>query len=162
MADKETAEALYTLGRAHSLAGNHLFAKALDYADEQDLPDPDQFAFNGTFSLSTYYLLGLGIELLLKAAYVASGGESDDKHLQDAIGHDLQAALNRAREMGFKTNAPKLNGIVETLREPYKRHFFRYAKPAKMGLPIVPEVVEALVVLDQEVEALIDGLAEPQ
>lgn len=162
MADKDAAEALYTLGRAHSLSGNHLFAKALDYASEQELPDPDHFAFNGTFSLSTYYLLGLGIELLLKAAYVASGGESDDKHLQNAIGHDLQKALDRAREMGFETNAPRLNGIVETLRKPYKRHFFRYTKPAEMGLPIVPEIVEALVVLDEEVEALIVGLTEPQ
>ncbi|QIG54879.1 hypothetical protein G6N82_12590 [Altererythrobacter sp. BO-6] len=162
MPNKEVAEALYQLGRAHSLSGNHLFAKAIDYAIEQKIPDPDHFAFNGTFSLSTYYLLGLGIELLVKAAYVASGGESDDKHLRNAIGHDLQKALEQARSVGFETNAPRLNGIVGSLSEPYKQHFFRYAKPTEMGLPIVPEVVEALVVLDEEVEALIGSLGDPQ
>ena len=158
----EVAEALYNLGKAHALSGNHLFAKALDYAVEQELPDPDHFAFNGTFSLSTYYLLCLGTELLLKAAYVASGGNHEDRHLRNAIGHDLKAALQHAEERGFASAAPRLHDIIDVLNEPYTRHFFRYSNPQTMGLPIVPEIVESLVVLEEEVEALVNAFKAPQ
>ncbi|WP_155644925.1 hypothetical protein [Erythrobacter donghaensis] len=158
----EVVEALYNLGRAHALSGNHLYAKALDYALEQELPDPDHFAFNGTFSLSTYYLLCLGTELLLKAAYVASGGNHEDKHLRNAIGHDLKSALEHAHEQGFASAAPRLHDIIDVLNEPYTRHFFRYSSPQTMGLPALPEFVEALVVLEQEVEALLLALKSAQ
>lgn len=154
----ETAESLYNLGRAHALSGNHLYAKALDYAIEQALPDPDDFAFNGTFSLSTYYLLSLGIELYLKAAYVASGGNSDERHLRSAIGHDLGKALARAGEMGFVSQAPRLEGIISVLDQPYREHFFRYSHPETFGLPIVPEIVQATEVLDVEVRASLDAM----
>jgi len=145
----DAAGALYTLGRAHALSGNHLYAAALDYAVDEGIPDPDHFAFNGTFSLSTYYLLGLGIELLLKAAYVASGGQHDDKHLRNAIGHDLKVALEHARNQGFESAAPRLADIIEVLNEPYTKHFFRYSRPEAMGLPVVPEIVEALGFVDK-------------
>lgn len=158
----EVAEALYRLGRAHALSGNHLYAKAIDYAQEEKIPDPDHFAFNGTFSLSTYYLLGLGIELLLKAAYVASGGQHEDKHLRNAIGHDLKAALEHAKGQGFDSAAPRLADIIDVLNEPYTRHFLRYSNPQTMGLPVVPEVIEALVVLEQEVEALVKAAKAAQ
>lgn len=155
---KGAAQQLYEVGRAHALSGNHLYGFALEYAKRHDIEDAEKFAFNGTFSLSTYYLLGLGIELLLKAAYVALGGDPADKHLRAAIGHDLRKAWDRAVGLGFESKAPRLEGIVDTLSEPYKMHFFRYQHPEQMGLPLVTEVVEALEVLDAEVQALIDNL----
>ncbi len=71
-----SAANLYVTGRAHALAAQGLHRVALDFAHENALADPDHCAFNGTYSLSIFYLIGLGLELLLKAAYVHHGGSA--------------------------------------------------------------------------------------
>jgi hypothetical protein len=69
-----------------------LYVSAIRHAEERGIKDPERFASNGQFSLSIHYLVGLGFELMLKAAYVLHGGEADDEHLRRAIGHDLLRA----------------------------------------------------------------------
>lgn len=145
---------LYTSGRSHGMGANRLWAKALEEGMEVGHDDIDLFAFNGPFSLSINHLAGLSLELLLKAAYVATGGPADDKHLRNEIGHDLQRALDLAEERGFRSRAPHLREIVERMSEPYDKHWFRYDRPNQFLLPDFGQINEALVVLEEEVEAL--------
>lgn len=149
----ELAKQLFESGRSHSLASDFLYRSAISDAEEREVADPELFAFNGTYSLSIHYLLGLGLELMLKAAMIASGGPSDDKSLRE-IGHDLIAALNAAEAAGFETEAPRLRDILEVMREPFKAHWFRYGRPEKFALPgDWVQVVEALDSLDGELRA---------
>lgn len=146
----ELARQLFETGRAHALASDLLHRSAIRHGIESDMQDPEHFAFNGTYSLSTHYLLGLGLELMLKAAIVAWGGPSDDKSLRK-IGHDLIKALDLAEELGFNSEAPNLRDILNVLQEPYKQHWLRYSRPAEFELPgDFTQVVAMLEVLDEE------------
>jgi hypothetical protein len=136
------------------MGANRLWAKALEEGVVEGHEDIDLFAFNGPFSLSINHLAGLSLELLLKAAYVAEGGAADDKHLRNEIGHDLHRALDLAEGLGFQSQAPHLREIVERMSEPYRKHWFRYDRPNKFLLPDFEQINEALVVLEQEVEAI--------
>ena len=141
---------LFESGRSHALTSDFLYRSALRDGEERGVPDPELFAFNGTYSLSIHYLLGLGLELMLKAANVAWGGPSDDKFLRD-IGHDLVKAFDAAEAAGFASKAPRLREIIEVMRQPFKAHWFRYGKPDTFALPgDFAQLVEALTVLDEE------------
>lgn len=155
MSNVELARQLHETGRSHALASHELFKAALSYAEEHGIKDRELFAFNGTFSLSIHYLIGLGLELFLKAAYVAHGGQADAKHLRVAIGHDLLTALEMAKAQGFHSEAPHLDELVEHLREPHKAHFFRYDRPNEIALPDVDQTVKAFAVLDDELAAML-------
>ncbi|WP_309621299.1 hypothetical protein [Novosphingobium sp.] len=146
----EFARTLFETGRSHALASDLLYRSALIEGAERDIADPENFAFNGTYSLSTQYLLGLGLELMLKAAIVAWSGQCDEKALRD-IGHDLVKAKEAAEAAGFKSEAPNLQEILNVLNEPFKQHWFRYGRPTKFKLPgDFTQVVAALDVLDAE------------
>ena len=151
---KEIAQGLFETGRGHAMAAQLLYLAALDKGEEEGKADPDQFAFNGVYSLSIHHLVGLGFELMLKAAYVALGGDPDDGHLQRAIGHDLRAALDLAGEQGFHSTAHHLPEIVDILRDPYKAHYFRYHRPETFPLPDFANLEQALVTLAGEVEVV--------
>jgi hypothetical protein len=153
---KEIAKGLQESGRAHALSSQLLYVSAMGHAEEHGMEDPEQFAFNGTYSLSIHYLVGLGLELMLKSAYVAHGGEADDGHLRREIGHDVLRALNVAEERGFVSEAPYLREIVELLREPYKAHYFRYSRPEQIPLPEYGQVIELFTVLDAELDTLLE------
>lgn len=149
----ELARQLFESGRSHALASDLLYRSSILDGQDRNLPDPEHFAFNGTYSLSIHYLLGLGLELMLKAAIVAWGGPSDDKFLR-AIGHDLIKALDEAEAAGFKSEAPNLRDILNVLHEPFKQHWFRYDRPDKFTLPgDFTQVEAALEVLDEELRA---------
>lgn len=133
----EKAELLLENGLAHGLAATVLFTGSLDYGRKIGVEEEklDKYAFNGTCSLSVHYLVGLGLELLLKAAYVASSGEADDDHLRSKIGHDLHKAFNRARQAGIESGSEHLEDLVGYMNEPYKHHHLRYGRPDGMNLP---------------------------
>lgn len=119
--DLELARELFGSGRSHALASDFLYRSALRDGEERALPEPEWFAFNGTYSLSTHYLLGLGLELMLKAAIVAWDGPANDKFLRE-IGHDLVKGFEAAAEAGFRSEAPRLREIIKVMNEPYKAH----------------------------------------
>jgi hypothetical protein len=150
---KVMARNLYTYGRSHALAADRLYRAAIEDGHERSPDDPESFAFNGPYSLSIYYLPCLGLELLLKAAYLASDGSNENKELL-RIGHDLNEALRKAEEQGFQSNAPQLREIVNLLCEPYKAHKFRYDMPNELPLPDFVQVIGALEVLDGELKVL--------
>ena len=164
MPDLAVANSLLENGRAHAIAASRLFDYAKTEAEARGLDDPEQFAFNGTYSLSIHYLLGLGIELMLKAAYVSHGGDASAPNLRNAIGHDLLKALNLAEVEGFSTEAPNFREIVEHLRKPYIAHYFRYSRPGKFPLPDTQQIIDALDVLDREMRERLewDPIAEDQ
>jgi hypothetical protein len=145
----EVARSLYEGARAHALSGNLLYNAALKKAEEAEHPDPATSAFNGTYSLSIHYLIGLSLELYLKSAYALHGGAADDKSLR-AMGHKLVDALNAVEAQGLHSQAPNLREIAEHLNEPFSQHYFRYKRPEQMALPDVPDVYQAFQVLDDE------------
>ncbi|WP_313807676.1 hypothetical protein, partial [Sphingobium sp.] len=142
----EIAKTLQGNGAAHSLAALVLFNASRDYG--RDIGEAEEnievFAFNGPCSLSVHYLIGLGLELMLKSAYVACGGDGDDKHLTRAIGHDLTVALQMAERQGFQSPSDHLPELVAYMNEPYKGHFLRYKRPDRMNLPADMEQVAAV------------------
>ena len=86
--DKARASHLFESGRSHALAADLLYRSALAEGVANGVKDPADYAFNGSYSLSTFYLLGLGLELMLKAAIVAHDGPSDERSMRE-IGHDM-------------------------------------------------------------------------
>ena len=150
----EIAKTLFENGHAHAISGTALYGTSLNLAAEAGAPDAETFGFNGTCSLSVFYLICLALELYLKAAYVFHGGASDNASLK-AIGHDLVKALDNAEERGFVSNAPHLREIVGLLTPPYKDQVFRYSRPDQVYLPEVPGVTESLQVLDDELRAVL-------
>ena len=146
----ELARSLFESGRAHALSAHLLYRASIDAGHDQSVADPEHFAFNGTHSLSVHYLLGLGIELMLKAAICGWDGACDEKRLRE-IGHDLLATLDAAEVAGFHSSAPRLRDLLEVLQEPYKAHWFRYLHPEQFPLPgDFVQVVETLATLDDE------------
>lgn len=150
----EIARSLYEGARAHALSGELLYNAAMGKASDEGNLDPATSVFNGTYSLSINYLIGLSLELYLKSAYVFHGGAADDKSLR-AIGHKLVEALNAAERQGFQSQAPNLREIAEHLNEPFSQHYFRYQRPEQMLLPEVPDVYAAFQALDDELNLLL-------
>lgn len=154
----ELATQLHTTGKAHAWTSLLLYKASIDYAEREKLENPQAYAFNGPPSLSIHYLLGLGLELMLKSAISACDSDVDRGYLQNAIGHDLTKALDEAEARGFASRAPHLRGLVSLLREPYKQHWFRYERPKQMKLPGDFEQVEnTLSVLHDELSERLAG-----
>lgn len=132
-------------GAAHALSALLLFHSSYEYGRKIGVAEEkiDDFAFNGTSSLSVHYLIGLGLELLLKAAYVACGGDEGDEHLRKEIGHDLEIALQKAQDLGFKSQSDHLAELIGYMKVPYKKHYLRYGRPDGMFLPNDMEQVSA-------------------
>jgi hypothetical protein len=149
----DLARKLFETGRSHALSSNLLYRSAIIDGKDRGIEDPEHFAFNGPYSLSINYLLGLGLELMLKAAIVAWGGPSDDKSLKE-IGHDLIKALNSAEAAGFHSTAPHLRDIVNVLQAPFREHWLRYGRPDEFLLPAdFSQLVSTLELLDDEIRA---------
>lgn len=152
------AKLLLENGEAHGLSAVVLFEASTEYAQKIGVEKEkiEDFTFNGTCSLSVHYLVGLGLELILKAAYIASGGGEDDEHLRRKIGHDLIKALEQAREIGFESKSEHLEDMVGYMNEPYKHHYLRYGRPDGIYLPSdIRQVAEVFETLRAEVRALL-------
>lgn len=150
----EVARSLFEAGRAHAMSSILLHNAAIARAIEDKNPDPEKFAFNGTYSISIYYLVCIGLELYLKAAYVHYSGDGSHKALH-AIGHDLVAALDEAEKHGFKSTVENLHEIADLLRLPHLKHYFRYNTPAEVPLPEVAGVIAAIQIIDDELQPLL-------
>ena len=142
----QKAKILLENGESHAISAVVLFNASRGYAREIGVPDDDiaTFAFNGVCSLSVHYLVGLGLELMLKAAYVACGGDGTDRYLRREIGHDLQQAFVKAQELGFETQSEHLAELIGFMTEPYKQHYLRYGRPDGLYLPDDMEQISAV------------------
>lgn len=154
------AKKLLENGLSHGFSGLLLYNAARNHGSH-DLglsgADLDRFVFNGKCSLSVNYLLGLGLELLLKSAYVAYGGDSTVAHLKAVIGHDLKKAFTLASKQGLQSRDKALVDLVGYLNKPYQRHF-RYGRPDGHQLPNNMEQVAAIYQsLYDEVQDLLKG-----
>lgn len=157
MADN-SPEQLLELARGHGFSAQRLYGVALEEGKYRYPSNPYKFAFNGPYSLSTHYLLTLSLELMLKAAFVAWGGDRSDKSLK-SMRHDLRECLCKANELGFITNAPMIDEVVRLLRDPYRLDSLRYRSRSKLRLPNIDVVINCLAVLDDEVASAINASA---
>ena len=152
---------LYAIGKAHALASCLLHRASLEEAERRAVTDRARYAFNGPFSLSTQYLLGLGIELLLKSAIMAWDSQVDADYLRNEIGHDLLTALDQAELRGLTTETAGLRKIVEVLRKPYKKNWLRYECPQEIDLPAdFDDVAATLTILTNEVASKLGFVEE--
>lgn len=153
--NEELARNLWNMGGGHVIGAEAVVRRAQEWAKEIKAEDPEKAVFNGKYSASIYLLLGYGLELLLKAAFVAHGG--DPKQLGSrGIGHDLGAALKAADEHGLRSGAPHLSKIVELLQLPHREHQFRYGGMDEFDLPAdVDEVLANLSHLASELQVLL-------
>jgi len=154
---KELALQLYQVGRAHALSSFQLYQTASRYAEEHGLEHQESFAFNGTFSLSTYYLMGLGLELMLKAAVCSVEPEVSPKQLKH-LGHDLLVLVNRVEETGFEHDMVAVRRLAEIMQQPYLSHWLRYEDPEQFALPAdLDQVQETFRLFDEALEAKMTG-----
>lgn len=153
--NEELARNLWNMGGGHVIGAEAVVRRAQEWANEIKAEDPEKAVFNGKYSASIYLLLGYGLELLLKAAFVAHGG--DPKQLGPrGMGHDLGAALRAANERGFRSGAPHLTKMVELLQLPHREHQFRYGGMDEFDLPAdVDEVLANLTHLASELQVLL-------
>ncbi|WP_426275323.1 hypothetical protein [Sphingomonas sp. FW199] len=150
---REIALQLYQVGRSHALSAFELYRASIRYAEERGLEDPEHFAFNGTFSLSTHYLLGLGLELMLKAAVCLVEVEISPNDLK-RLGHNLLDALDRIERGNFDHDMTALRNLVEIMHQPYLSHWLRYEHPDQFFLPgDLAQVQETLRLFDETLEA---------
>lgn len=106
------------------------------------------------YSMPAYSLIGQSIELSLKAFLRAKGVSM--KELRSSIGHDLVAAIRRARALGLDRQVKRRGvrwGAVDALSDPYKGHRFRYIVTGTVSLPPWDD-------LDVAAKSLISGLYE--
>lgn len=154
----ELAALLLRNGKEHAESACLLYRAAHDIAHAENIEDEEAFAFYGPYSLSVQYLLGLGLELMVKSAIVAWDAEADAKYLRNEVGHDLIAALDQAEARGFTSSAPNLRALLDVLREPYKQHWLRYERPDQFELPSsFDEIVPILETLYSEVRTKLDA-----
>ena len=159
----DLAATLYRTGRAHAGAACLLYAAAVQHAVDEGLADPIDHVFNGQNSLSIMHLLGLGMELMLKAVIVMNDAGVDEKFLRDKIGHDLLKAIGEAEARGFTSQAPYLSEIAKLLQDPYRKHWLRYERPEQFALPgDFDQVVTMLIGLEGELGLKFDPPAPPQ
>src|SRR5690606_4007049 len=71
-------------------------------------------------------------ELSLKAVILICGGRSKDCK---KAGHDLQTALTKAQSLGYKSNIPYLENLVEDLNITHNSYYFRYMTPNDTEVP---------------------------
>jgi hypothetical protein len=151
----EIARQLWTFGGAHSHGAEAVVVRAYEWATEIGANDPEEAVFNGQYSAPIYLLLGYGFELLLKSAFVAHGGDTNQLGNR-GIGHDLTSALQAAEQQGFRSDAPNLHEIINLLHEPHLAHQFRYGGMDNFPLPAnLKEVVSRLHDLAAELQELL-------
>ncbi|KUO57313.1 MAG: hypothetical protein APF78_05235 [Sphingomonadales bacterium BRH_c3] len=153
---KELAQQLYQVGRSHALSAFQLYQAAIRYAEEHGLEDPEHFAFNGIFSLSTHYLLGLGLELMLKAAVCSVEAEISPNDLK-RLGHNLLDAVDRVERGGFEHDMAAVRNLAEIMQQPYLSHWLRYEHPDQFPLPgDLDQVQETFRLFDEALEAKLE------
>lgn len=154
---KELAQQLYQVGRSHALSAFQLYEAGIRYAEEHGLEDPEHFAFNGTFSLSTHYLLGLGLELMLKAAVCSVEAESSPNELK-RLSHNLLDAVDRVERGDFEHDMAAVRNLAEIMQQPYLSHWLRYEHPDQFPLPgDFAQVQETFRLFDEALEAKVEG-----
>lgn len=148
---------LHQVGRSHALSSFQLYQAAIRYAEDHSLEDPEHFAFNRTFSLSTHYLLGLGLELMLKAAICSIEKEISLNDLK-SLGHNLLKAVIRVKGGGFEHDMAAVRNSAKLMQKPYLSYWLRYKHPEQFPFPgDLAQVQEAFRFYDEALEAKIGG-----
>jgi hypothetical protein len=97
-----------------------------------------------------YFLLCHGIELLLKAFILVSGGAESELTKQDTR-HNLKVLRDRARELGYQPANEKTNEVIEMLSPYHQDHSFRYRDPGSKTFPVISDTIEVLASMKNEI-----------
>jgi hypothetical protein len=97
-----------------------------------------------------YFLLCHGIELLLKAFILVSGGSKRELMKQD-IRHQLNALRDRARALGYQPANEKTDEVINMLAPYHASHSFRYKDPGYATFPIIADTIEVLTSMSDEI-----------
>jgi hypothetical protein len=89
-----------------------------------------------------YFLLCHGIELVLKAYILASGGTGAELRPQK-IRHSLDQLRNRAVALGLSPSE-KTNQVIDLFTPHHANHSFRYRDPGYKSYPVTLEVIDSL------------------
>ncbi|MGX1012185.1 hypothetical protein AB7M69_006542 [Bradyrhizobium japonicum] len=118
-------------------------ADALAYLDAaRSLEDSKHFP-------ARYHLFCQAIELLLKSFILASGG--DQSELLD-IGHKLNGAMARAKQLDFVAADDELEMMVDWLDPYHRNHHFRYSKSASQTVPGAEELALIIETTHAQIE----------
>lgn len=77
----------------------------------------------------------------MKAVLLMTGGGA---HEPKEIGHYLRRLLARIEELGFKSNDPKFDSLVDMMHDTHAGHYFRYLGPGTKRLPLAEEAADVL------------------
>jgi hypothetical protein len=150
----EIADVLWTKGAGHLIGATALVDVSREFAKSNNIDDADQFVFNGRYSASVHLLIGFAAELLLKSAFVLSGGDPDRLRQRD-LGHNLKAILDAAEFHGFQANISKIHAVIENLTEPHLQHQFRYEGARYVYMPELHDTITVLEMLAYGLRAML-------
>jgi hypothetical protein len=97
-----------------------------------------------------YFLFCHGLELLLKAQILATGGDRAELF---AIRHDLEQAYDRAVQLGYQPADDRVKEIIVWLAPYHKHHTFRYKEPGYRTLPTGEDLTTILRSIHLDIEA---------
>jgi len=90
----------------------------------------------------TFLLACQGLELYLKAFLRAKSMSLDD--LKNKIGHDLQLAYKRSKDLGLWKVAEVDEEMITLLNQVYKERDFQYRASGEWELPLVGDLISFL------------------
>lgn len=99
-----------------------------------------------------YFLLSHSIELALKAYILSSGGRGTEPK---KLGHDLERALTRAKELGLSLTDRRIEQAIEWLAPSHKDMSFRYRQTGFKTLPELNELTELVSSLIDHVRPIV-------
>ena len=143
------AHNLWAKGKGHIFGALAVEQGARAHAAEHGIEDVDQFIFSGNFSASLHLLLGFSAELLTKSALIMHGGAPE---LARKLGHDLNALLGAAEDLGFEPPDPRTREIFGYLRDPHLNHQFRYGDEPEVAMPDLKHTIPALQAMSNYVQ----------
>jgi hypothetical protein len=90
----------------------------------------------------TFVVACQGLELYLKAFLRAKGMTLDD--LKNKIGHDLQRAYNKSKDLGLWKVPQGDEEMITLLNQAYKERDFQYRASGERELPLVGDLISFL------------------
>lgn len=134
-----------------------LYAGALNYVDgAQIICQHPEFTGRDRLILPTHTLIGLAIEMLLKAVYLHKGGDPAILRKPNTR-HGLQQLRSLASSVGFDLAFPVINQIINHISDNYRKHEYRYIRT---GIDInwinVQEAIPSLLQFCDQVAVVID------
>lgn len=104
-----------------------------------------------------YLLLGQSIEVALKSYLIFKGTKKKELKDPKKFGHDLQKLIIECKGHGLNIENDT-SEIIETLRDAYYSHFFRYGFEGKNSGPSMPVMDDLLITTDDLIRTITNSI----